>query len=245
MSTSETAISTGVWRHNLYRYCLRLTASEWEAEDLVQETSLRTLEYLSGEREHPNLQALLLRTAKNIWIDQCRRQVKLKAIRNEQLQHVGVEASDEAPLLGMETERLLGALNRSLSPLQMTIFVLRDVFQYTTGEAAGMLHMSEGAVKAVLFRARRSLLRLRGQLIAEEGISERQSEKERQFVRAYTEAFQQANAGALVALALTQIQPAEQTTVAVGIPGIAMARQARNSWVQAQATFMVTAMQAA
>ncbi|TYP77852.1 RNA polymerase sigma factor [Paenibacillus methanolicus] len=242
MSTSAQEASTTPWRQDLYRYCIRLTTSEWEAEDLVQETSLRALPYLTGERRHPNLQALLLRTAKNIWIDQCRRQRKLKTILNEQLE-VCREAVEGMPLNAIETERLLSALNRSLSPLQLTIFLLRDVFQYTAVETAALLHTSEGAAKAALFRARRSVARLRHRLVAEDGTEEQRSEKERQFVRAYTEAFQSANTGALVALALTQVQSSD-TTVAVGMPGFAM-RQASNGLVQARAGSVVMALRAA
>ncbi|MFC4103814.1 RNA polymerase sigma factor [Paenibacillus xanthanilyticus] len=242
MSTSDQAASLVHWRQDLYRYCIRLTTSEWEAEDLVQETSLRALPYLTGERKHPNLQAFLLRTAKNIWIDQCRRQRKLKAILNEQL-NVCREAVGGIPLNGMETERLLGALNRSLSPLQLTIFLLRDVFQYTAVETAALLHTSEGAVKAALFRARRSLTRHRHQFIADDGTEEQRSERERLLVRAYTEAFQNADTGALVALALTQIQSSE-TTVAVGMPGFAM-HQANSGLVQARAGSDVMALRAA
>ncbi|MFB9325317.1 RNA polymerase sigma factor [Paenibacillus aurantiacus] len=243
MSTSDQAVSSAQWRQDLYRYCKRLTSSDWEAEDLVQETSLRVLAYLTGERRHPNLQALLLRTAKNIWIDQCRRQRKLQTILHEQLQ-VGNEAEDGMSKSGMETEQLLGALNRSLSPLQLTIFLLRDVFQYTAIETARLLNTSEGAVKAALLRARRGLARIRVQLMSEERFEERRSEKERQFVRAYTEAFQSANTAGLVVLALTQMQPAEQTTVAVGMPGIGMG-QTSSGYTRADATSMVMAMWAA
>ncbi|NIK76757.1 RNA polymerase sigma-70 factor (ECF subfamily) [Paenibacillus castaneae] len=135
----------------VHRYCLSLTKSRWDAEDLAQDTWLKGWGVVQGT-SHNNLEALLLRIAKNTWIDQTRRKSHytsiLKQMRpNEMI----IERSS------LEIEDALNALMKHLSPLQRTVFLLRDVFAYSTTETAEMLGMTEGAAKAALHRARAAL----------------------------------------------------------------------------------------
>jgi RNA polymerase sigma-70 factor (ECF subfamily) len=61
-------------RPALHGYCRRLTGNLWDAEDLVQDTLLRsfaTLGSMFGQVGNPR--AYLLRTATNLWIDTVRR----------------------------------------------------------------------------------------------------------------------------------------------------------------------------
>ncbi|WP_231638639.1 RNA polymerase sigma factor [Paenibacillus sp. JCM 10914] len=74
----------------LHRYCLSLTSSEWDSEDLVQDTWLKALEY-TQDRSHPNPEALLLRVAKNTWIDRARREQLYRRILDEKLEQRPME----------------------------------------------------------------------------------------------------------------------------------------------------------
>jgi RNA polymerase sigma-70 factor (ECF subfamily) len=61
-------------RPALFAVCRRLTGNLWEAEDLVQDTLLRSFATLgSVHHEIRNPRAYLLRTATNLWIDTIRR----------------------------------------------------------------------------------------------------------------------------------------------------------------------------
>jgi len=60
-----------------------------------------------------------------------------------------------------ELERILQGAANSLPPGFRTVFYLRDVEGLSTEETAELLNLTEGAVKARLFRAR---LRLREEL---------------------------------------------------------------------------------
>lgn len=60
----------------LQRYCLSLTRSRFDADDLAQETWAKALGYCKFTIS-PNPEALLLRIAKNTWIDASRRQGSL------------------------------------------------------------------------------------------------------------------------------------------------------------------------
>jgi RNA polymerase sigma-70 factor (ECF subfamily) len=113
--------------HNvLHRYCLSLTGSSWDADDLAQDAWVRTIEALK-RFGHANPEALLLRVAKNSWIDQSRR-------------------------------------NKHMTSLQQAVFLLRDVFGYSSVESATMLGTTDGAVKTALHRARQTLSRVREEI---------------------------------------------------------------------------------
>lgn len=58
----------------LNRYCLSLTGSVWEAEDLVQTTLMHMLQSGKDLLEVENEEAYLIRSARNRWIDHIRRQ---------------------------------------------------------------------------------------------------------------------------------------------------------------------------
>ncbi|MHA6482887.1 RNA polymerase sigma factor [Paenibacillus sp. strain BS8-2] len=136
----------------LYRYCVSLTGSVQDAEDLSQQTWMKTFRRLK-EHSHPNPEAFLLRVAKNGWIDECRRRKGLRE-RMQWLHELEDIGAGSEPF---EAERAIVALLRYLSPIQRAVFMLRDALDYSIAETAKLLGTSEGAVKAALFRARRAL----------------------------------------------------------------------------------------
>ncbi|SEG44654.1 RNA polymerase sigma factor [Paenibacillus sp. UNC499MF] len=140
-------------QQTLKRYCLSMTKSTWDAEDLAQETWLRAIS--SQGKGHGNVEATLLRIAKNVWIDQSRRkQVLARIMKNEQAQAL---TRNEGILKLLELEEIFLALVKHLPPLQRTVFLLRDVLGFSSLETAVRLGTTEGAVKAALHRARQSL----------------------------------------------------------------------------------------
>ncbi|GGE37355.1 hypothetical protein GCM10011391_15300 [Pullulanibacillus camelliae] len=137
----------------LRQYCIRLTQSQWEGEDLVQETLLRA--YKSwNERPREITKAFLFRIASNFWIDQHRKQQPNMVI-NEALVHQKATSQDkhDKTCLDEALQRLL----KTLTLKQRTIFVLIEGFGLTSKAVAERLELSEGAVKAALHRARKKL----------------------------------------------------------------------------------------
>jgi RNA polymerase sigma factor (sigma-70 family) len=139
-------------RSTLIRYCLALTGSYWDAEDLAQEACLKAMPILQGTNCHANPEAYLFRIAKNAWIDQTRKRRISTQVMNQ-------FASVEQPLdvVDMDLEAALEVLLIRLSPLQRTVLLLRDVFGYSGVKAAELLGTTEGAVKAAVKRARSAL----------------------------------------------------------------------------------------
>ncbi|SFS82886.1 RNA polymerase sigma factor [Paenibacillus sp. BC26] len=188
-------------RITLYRYCLSLTRSTWDAEDLVQETCLRALPVMNGALVHPNPTAYLLRIAKNISVDQARRMKRARRVLEQQ-----EAVLDRLFGESHELEYALRLLIYHLSPLQRTVFLLKEVFGYKGHDVAAKLTMSEGAVKAALHRARAAIAKLKQQsdLAQISKLAERKVKDSQLY--AYVHAVRAGDAQALVVLANVEEQ---------------------------------------
>lgn len=133
---------------DLLHYCTGLTGSRHAAEDLVQDTFLKALHLLQQKMPHPNPGAYLKRIARNQWIDLVRR-----SARYEDLLKLAAAHQEEtgAPWKAMEQsqelENALKLMISCLSPLQRTVFLLREALSLTGPETAALLNTTEGAVK--------------------------------------------------------------------------------------------------
>ncbi|AUS26583.1 RNA polymerase sigma factor [Paenibacillus sp. P2(2022)] len=191
----------------LKRYCLSLTKSNWDAEELAQNTWVKALGKLNNF-EHTNPKALLLRIAKNTWIDEIRRKAVFTRILNREQAKV-----TEADHGTFEIEIALQSLMNHLSPLQRTVFLLRDVFAFSISETSDILGTTEGAVKVALHRARKSLGAVQEELLKGE-LSLPESEKSKTFLRALTAAYQMGDIATLVMLSYQDVM---EPDVMIGI----------------------------
>lgn len=177
-------------RPALMRFCMSMTGSSWDAEDLVQESLLRALPVFQGKVRHSNPEAYVLLVAKNAWKDILRR----RRLASSKLQLLPVPAGITGPdeSLGPELESAFQWLFDRLPPLQRGVYLLRDVYGYSAAETAVHLRMTEGAVKAALHRARQELKRSRQRCPGEEepgGPERGESESRMELLRAYVAAF--------------------------------------------------------
>lgn len=142
-------------RPKLHAYCLRLSGSVWEAEDLVQESLLRAFAVMGRgdlHGEHSRFdkpQAYLTQVATNLWIDRLRRQ------RREVLEPL--EGPAENAPSAVVTRAAGAALFDRTSPQERAAVVLKDVFDFSLEETAEILATTPGAVKAALSRGRGKL----------------------------------------------------------------------------------------
>jgi RNA polymerase sigma-70 factor (ECF subfamily) len=135
-------------RPALFAVCRRLTGNLWEAEDLVQDTLLRSFATLgSVHHEIRNPRAYLLRTATNLWIDTIRR-------REREATALAEPEGRAAPAPPAELRDAGELLFQRLSPQERAALVLKDAFDMSLDEIAEILRTTRGAVKAALHRGR-------------------------------------------------------------------------------------------
>jgi RNA polymerase sigma-70 factor (ECF subfamily) len=139
-------------RGDLHRFCHGLTGSVWEAEDLVQDTLLRGFGRLGHLGQNVgNLRAYVLRMASNTWIDiQRRRATEARIVEQGGIEPPRAQHPDAHAELRDAGAWLLG----QLAPQERAAVVLKDVFELSISEIAGILATSEGAVKHALHRGR-------------------------------------------------------------------------------------------
>jgi RNA polymerase sigma-70 factor, ECF subfamily len=163
----------------VYLGALRLTGNPADAEDVRQETFLKTISRLdqftgTQQESRDDLHAWVSRIASNAAIDVLRKRRDGKlfsldqptAADSEETLGSNVAASGDNPeerLARRERRKLMAGAIAQLAPDLRRVCLLRDVLQYSTQEVANRLGVSTMAVRLRLFRAHR---RLREQLSA-------------------------------------------------------------------------------
>jgi RNA polymerase sigma-70 factor (ECF subfamily) len=177
----------------LLKYCMSVTGSPWDAEDLAQDACVKAMPVLTGRLSHDNPEAYVKRIAKTTWIDHLRRRR-----RSEVGWETGMRPGSRQDTYPVELEPALQVAVHVLSPLQRTVLLLQDVLGYRAHETARALRTTEGAVKAALQRARKTLQERR--TAEEEAGFEPPAERDAALVRAYAEAIRDGDAERIVRL---------------------------------------------
>jgi RNA polymerase sigma-70 factor (ECF subfamily) len=146
-------------RPKLHAYCLRLTGSVFDAEDLVQNALLKGYAAIA-RAEFPServldMRAYFCRIATNDWIDQWRRRA-----RDAQM----LPASAEEPAQEIVSRAAAAALFDRTTAQERAAIVLKDVFDFPLEDIADLLATSVGAVKSALHKGREKLEEKRDRL---------------------------------------------------------------------------------
>lgn len=159
---------------SLWRFALRLTANEVDAEDLVQQTCVKALESAQQYQEQGRLRSWLFRIEHRIW---------LNSLRSKQIRHEGsfsktipgadsfntltktpadvsvnrsVYVDDHSPESQLRLHEIFLQVE-SLPEAQRLVVVLVCVEGFSYHEAADVLDIPIGTVMSRLARARISL----------------------------------------------------------------------------------------
>jgi RNA polymerase sigma-70 factor (ECF subfamily) len=146
-------------RPALWSYCLHLTGSCWDAEDLVQEAMLKAFANLANLWQPVHPRAYLFRIASNAWIDRVRRERLLPLEDLDAHAERGQEPGFDDRL---HVREAILHLVRLLPARQRIVFLLAEAFEFRAGEIAAMLGTTEGGVKAALHRARAAIAGAQG-----------------------------------------------------------------------------------
>ena len=205
-------------RRELLVHCYRMLGSWTDAEDVMQDVSLRAWRALPRFEGRSSARAWLYRIATNA----CLSARKIRSRRTLPEISVRRAAADEPPAPPIEDARWIQPLPtgtaladpaasrdsvtlafvlalQQLPPRQRAALLLRDVVGYEAGEVASMLKSSTHAVNSALVRARARMERFRRQHGDELRTAPLNAAQQR-LLRRYVEAWEAGDVDAIVAL---------------------------------------------
>jgi len=165
----DLAFETIVKRHRqrIFALALRYSRSREDAEDVVQQTFQRAFIHLRGFEGRSSLSTWLTSIAINHALMLLRKRRALRELQiddssNDEGKRPAPQIADaspdpEASYLQGERARILSAAVSELRPGMRRAVELQELEELTTRETARQMGLSVPAVKARLFRARRSL----------------------------------------------------------------------------------------
>lgn len=134
----------------LYRYCIGLTRSPMDADDLVQTSFGKMWEHREGLNKKA-AKNWLYRTAYHAMIDNYRKVKRAKEYQNSQ-KEIALEMHQE-----IEYKDLLEQALIALTPEQKNLVLLRDYEGYTYKELCEITGLTMPNVKIILYRSRKKL----------------------------------------------------------------------------------------
>jgi RNA polymerase sigma-70 factor (ECF subfamily) len=151
----------------IFRLAQHITQNREDAEDVLQETFMKSYEHLDQFKGDSKFYTWIVRIAVNQALMKLRRRKTDKSVSLDEQIDTGedtivreIAAWDEDPEQQFSREELGGILDRavqSLEPPYRSVFVLRDIDELSTEETAEALGLSVPAVKSRLLRARLQL----------------------------------------------------------------------------------------
>jgi RNA polymerase sigma-70 factor (ECF subfamily) len=160
-SGNRDAFRSIVERHSraVFRVAFRLTRSEQDAEDIVQETFLKAYQELGRFEARAGVGTWLYRIAANAAIDFMRRRpVCVQRARDASSDAVLAGLPSQMPgperqAIGGELRSLVESALTALTPLERAAFTLRHLEQRSVNEIAELLDQSPAATRHSIFRA--------------------------------------------------------------------------------------------
>lgn len=155
------------YERKIYRLAKNITQNDEDAEDVLQDTFLKSYEHLADFQGNSKFYTWLVRIAVNEALMKLRKRKSDRTVPLDEPVDTGEEnvvreiaVWDEDPEQKYSQEemgQILQEAVQSLKPAFRTVFILRDIEELSTEETAQALDISVPAVKSRLLRARLQL----------------------------------------------------------------------------------------
>lgn len=145
--------------HAMYWMAYRLTGNVAEAEDLVQEVFLKLWTQRSRLPEMDNAEAYCIRMVRNLYTDRCR--TSRLPLTDTRMAEQTVKAEEDVAArteqcdFADKARRLIARLPEQ----QRTVMTLKDVEGRSYEEVAAATGLTQGNLRVILSRARKSVRR--------------------------------------------------------------------------------------
>ena len=154
MTRPEVERAFELYRHAVFRFAYRMSASAATAEDVTQEVFVGLL---GGDvRFDPtrgSLRAFLLGVARNLALKRLRAEARWAPIDEEFI-------ARPLPMDGFEVGEIVGRAIAALPPLQREVLILAEYEECSLDEIGRAVDANIGTVKSRLHRARENLRRM-------------------------------------------------------------------------------------
>jgi len=151
------------YSHMIFSLAYRMTSSESDAEEIVQETFLRAYRALNTFEERANFATWLYRIATNCALDLLSRRKNQPQAASETMTTEEEDSPEtllpssapdpERQMYSAELQERIAAAMNLLTPVERLAFVLRHYEGRSVEEVAASLKVKTGAAKQSIFRA--------------------------------------------------------------------------------------------
>src|SRR5579871_5481251 len=155
------------YERKIYRLAKHITQNDEDAEDVLQEAFLKAYEHLDSFQGNSKFYTWIVRIAVNEALMRLRKRKSDRTVPLDEPVDTGEEMvtreiavwddNPEQRYSREEMREILDTAVQSLKPDFRTVFILRDIEELSTEEAAEALGISIPAVKSRLLRARLAL----------------------------------------------------------------------------------------
>ncbi len=144
---------------NMYNFAMMLTANKDDAQDLMQDTTLKALDNQEKYIDNINFKGWVLTIMRNIFINNYRKVVRSQTIidKTEDLYHLNLsqDSGFDTPEGAFTIKEINQAINSLNSDLRMPFSLFLAGYKYN--EISEKLNLPLGTVKSRIFFARQDL----------------------------------------------------------------------------------------
>ncbi|MGN7479032.1 RNA polymerase sigma factor [Solibacillus silvestris] len=142
--------------HIVFKYLLKIGATKEDAEDVVQEAIIKTIECLS-QVQTGKLRAWLFKVALHRYYTLYNKNKKSVYLGDEEMQKFQSSLNIEELLLIEEQNEKLREALQGLSPTYQQLLMMKYFMELSYKEMAAILDVSENHIRTYLQRARKTL----------------------------------------------------------------------------------------
>jgi len=138
----------------IYRYCLRMLADSYAAEDAMHETFMKMFSGINSLRNQDSFLPWLFKIARNEVMTHVRRN-RRNGIHSDE--DIWDETTPHELAVAAETTEIVQRLLQNLRSEYREVILLREYEQLSYSEIASITGDTESSVKSRLFKARKAL----------------------------------------------------------------------------------------
>lgn len=142
----------------MYRFLLRLTGEENQAEELLQETFYQAFVHIDRFEGRCSLYTWLCQIGKNAWLKECRRRSRHADVSYRELKIPSGEPGLEESLIRGEDCRAIRRAIQNLQEPYRDVFVMHSLGAVKLKEIASLYGKSESWARVTYFRAKQQIL---------------------------------------------------------------------------------------